>query len=230
MASPIQWTWVWLDSGVGDRQGGLACCGSWGRKELDTSERLNGTELKAEEQFSWAPLLWGTHLAGTQEKLLLPALSQLGSACLGLLVTGTLSASCSAPGSLHHEPENYPGLGPCDRLTWSRPLRPAPGTPGAPQQPRLVAPASPASRPEAVEGPAESLPEAHTRRRGSPDCGHGDPGPRAGAALRPARWASGLAGGRAATPLRPRAAALSANGFLFAKPQAEEGVWELGDV
>ena len=22
-------------------QGGLACCGSWGRKELDTNERLN---------------------------------------------------------------------------------------------------------------------------------------------------------------------------------------------
>ena len=31
--------------GVGDRQGGLACCGSWGRKELDTTERLNWTEL-----------------------------------------------------------------------------------------------------------------------------------------------------------------------------------------
>ena len=27
--------------GVGDGQGGLACCGSWGRKELDMSERLN---------------------------------------------------------------------------------------------------------------------------------------------------------------------------------------------
>ena len=27
--------------GVGDRQGGLACCDSWGHKELDTSERLN---------------------------------------------------------------------------------------------------------------------------------------------------------------------------------------------
>ena len=26
--------------GVGDGQGGLACCGSWGRKELDTTERL----------------------------------------------------------------------------------------------------------------------------------------------------------------------------------------------
>ena len=28
-------------SGVGDGQGGLACCGSWGRKESDTTERLN---------------------------------------------------------------------------------------------------------------------------------------------------------------------------------------------
>ena len=31
-------------SGVGDGQGGLACCSSWGRKELDTTERLNWTE------------------------------------------------------------------------------------------------------------------------------------------------------------------------------------------
>ena len=42
----------WLDGrgsewtpGVGDGQGGLACCDSWGRKELDTTERLNWTEL-----------------------------------------------------------------------------------------------------------------------------------------------------------------------------------------
>ena len=27
--------------GVGDGQGGLVCCGSWGRKELDTTERLH---------------------------------------------------------------------------------------------------------------------------------------------------------------------------------------------
>ena len=27
--------------GVGDGQGGLACCGSWGRKESDTTELLN---------------------------------------------------------------------------------------------------------------------------------------------------------------------------------------------
>ena len=31
--------------GVGDGHGGLACCNSWGRKELDTTERLNWTEL-----------------------------------------------------------------------------------------------------------------------------------------------------------------------------------------
>ena len=43
---------TWLDGhkfeqapGVGDRQGGLACCDSWGRKESDTTERLNWTEL-----------------------------------------------------------------------------------------------------------------------------------------------------------------------------------------
>ena len=30
---------------VGDGQGGQACCDSWGRKESDTTERLNWTEL-----------------------------------------------------------------------------------------------------------------------------------------------------------------------------------------
>ena len=41
----------WLDGhesgwtlGVGDGQGGLACCDSWGRKESDTTEQLNWTE------------------------------------------------------------------------------------------------------------------------------------------------------------------------------------------
>ena len=42
----------WLDGcesewtpGVGDGQGGLACCNSWGHKESDMTERLNWTEL-----------------------------------------------------------------------------------------------------------------------------------------------------------------------------------------
>ena len=37
--------------GVGDGQGGLACCGSWGHKESDTTERLNWTELNWSEAF-----------------------------------------------------------------------------------------------------------------------------------------------------------------------------------
>ena len=31
--------------GVGDEQGGLACCSLWDHKELDTTEQLNWTEL-----------------------------------------------------------------------------------------------------------------------------------------------------------------------------------------
>ena len=34
-----------LTPGVGDGQGGLACCHPWGHKESDTTERLNWTEL-----------------------------------------------------------------------------------------------------------------------------------------------------------------------------------------
>ena len=30
-----------LSPGVGDRQGGLACCDSWGHKESDPTEQLN---------------------------------------------------------------------------------------------------------------------------------------------------------------------------------------------
>ena len=34
--------WLYLRNPVvGDGQGGLACCGSWGRKESDTTEQLN---------------------------------------------------------------------------------------------------------------------------------------------------------------------------------------------
>ena len=33
-------------SGVGDGQGGLACCNPWGCKELDMTERLNYIVLR----------------------------------------------------------------------------------------------------------------------------------------------------------------------------------------
>ena len=64
----------WLDGlesgwtlGVGDGQGGLAGCDSWGCKESDTTERLNWTELNVSEpliktshlgQAHWWPLAW----------------------------------------------------------------------------------------------------------------------------------------------------------------------------
>ena len=35
--------------GVGDGQGGLACCSSWGHKESDITERLNWTSEKTRE-------------------------------------------------------------------------------------------------------------------------------------------------------------------------------------
>ena len=36
----FEWT-----PGVGDGQGGLACCDSWGHKKLDMTEQLNWSEL-----------------------------------------------------------------------------------------------------------------------------------------------------------------------------------------
>ena len=49
----------WLDGhesewtlGVGDGQGGLACCNSWGRKESDMTKRLNWTDSYEMESYS----------------------------------------------------------------------------------------------------------------------------------------------------------------------------------
>ena len=53
----------WLDEresewtpGVGDGQGGLTCCNSWGCKESDTTERMNWTELKLNSLFN--SIIW----------------------------------------------------------------------------------------------------------------------------------------------------------------------------
>ena len=50
MASPTQWTWVWVDFGSWWWTGGLACCSSWGQKESDTTEQLNWTEHMCESR------------------------------------------------------------------------------------------------------------------------------------------------------------------------------------
>ena len=41
---------------VGDGQGGLTCCDSWGCKELDTTERLNWTEWSKSRYLFWNSL------------------------------------------------------------------------------------------------------------------------------------------------------------------------------
>ena len=45
MAASTRWTWVGWTPEVGDGQGGLACCDSWGCKESDTTERLIWSDL-----------------------------------------------------------------------------------------------------------------------------------------------------------------------------------------
>ena len=50
--------WVWATLGAGDGQRSLACCSPWGRKESDTTERLNWTELKT---LPGSFRFWGKH-------------------------------------------------------------------------------------------------------------------------------------------------------------------------
>ena len=45
MASLIQWTQT---PGVGDGQGGLACCSPWGRNKSGMTEQLNWTEINCD--------------------------------------------------------------------------------------------------------------------------------------------------------------------------------------
>ena len=42
----LEWT-----PGDGDGQGGLVCCGSWDRKDSDTTERLNWSELNLKNEW-----------------------------------------------------------------------------------------------------------------------------------------------------------------------------------
>ena len=57
----FEWT-----TGVGDGQGGLACCYSWGCKDSDTTEQLNWTELnpKREESHPLCSAHQGRQLGG----------------------------------------------------------------------------------------------------------------------------------------------------------------------
>ena len=50
--------------GVGDGQGRLACCDSWGSKELDTTERLNWTV----NDYRWIWFPWPSDTLGGWER------------------------------------------------------------------------------------------------------------------------------------------------------------------
>ena len=52
--------------GVGDGQGGLVSCGSWGRKESDMTEQLNWTELN-NKHYSVDADIGINHLAGQND-------------------------------------------------------------------------------------------------------------------------------------------------------------------
>ena len=54
----FEWT-----PGVGDGQGGLACCDSWGHKESDMTEQLNWTELGASSRSE--PVVTNCHIKCT---------------------------------------------------------------------------------------------------------------------------------------------------------------------
>ena len=66
----------WLDGhesewtpGVGERQGGLACCDSWGHKESDTTERLIWSDLRTPFMVCrWIPLCYVLTNQGDREE------------------------------------------------------------------------------------------------------------------------------------------------------------------
>ena len=68
----------WLDGhefeqalGVGDGQGGLACCSPWGRKELDTTVWLNWTDMSPNRSLVKSQLIILYHgVLGIHQKLL----------------------------------------------------------------------------------------------------------------------------------------------------------------
>ena len=94
----------WLDGhefewtpGVGDGQGGLACCNSWGCKESDTTEQLNWTELNVPwyiHTFFIHSSVDG-HLGCFNVLIILNrAVYELGEACIFSTFSGYVSSVC----------------------------------------------------------------------------------------------------------------------------------------
>ena len=83
--------------GVGDGQGSLACCSSWGHKESDTTEQLNLTELNSSSNCNFSPQLrTDDQMAVCLASFFDFAQSLLHELCFGLLshiegATGSIS-------------------------------------------------------------------------------------------------------------------------------------------
>ena len=73
MASLTQWTWVWVTPGVGDGQGGLACCDSLGcRVGHDWATELNWTDPVISVPFVEETIHSPSHSLGTLLKISWP--------------------------------------------------------------------------------------------------------------------------------------------------------------
>ena len=88
--------------GVGDGQGSLTCCSPWGRKEPDTTERLNWTEginlIILVLRSSILPLCWKSLVVLGQKKNArknLPPVRSVWKAILLLRKSVEVYASCS---------------------------------------------------------------------------------------------------------------------------------------
>ena len=105
----------WLDGrqsewtpGVGDGQAALACCDSWGRKESDTTERLNWTEPQLDS--------WVGKICWKRDRLPTPVFLGLPCGSAGKESTcnaGDLDLICglgSSPGEQKGYPLQYSGL------------------------------------------------------------------------------------------------------------------------
>ena len=97
MASPTRWTWIWVTPGVGDGQGGLACCNSWGCKQSDTTEQLNSTVLLVLARsiscricwtLGWQEGSWGRRAQSCGMWTVYLAWSQLSHRAMVLWLTG----------------------------------------------------------------------------------------------------------------------------------------------
>ena len=82
--------------GIGDRQGGLACCHSWDRKESDTTEQLNWTEyILLEKEMATHSSILAWKIPWTEEptrlqSMGLPRVGQDWSIFVGMLSLGSM--------------------------------------------------------------------------------------------------------------------------------------------